>query len=504
MISDKASACPHCGCPVDNNATSQEETYYDEIEEKSKVKIWILTISLLCLLAGGCYFVYTKIINDNKNDKDAIVELTPEFIKAIEKYDRLGIFSEGMAAVCKDGKWGYINTKGEEVIPVTIDAFCVGRFSEGLAFVLYKEDGPFSVINTKGEIVFKGEEIDDFWEYAESEDMPYYINGKLYITILTAGYDEVYDIQGNKIDSINFEENNYTSIYADSIDGNYIVFLDDSYVVGEADWSVSRTKWGLKDSTGKVVFSAKYDYTGGNYADEEQKIDVSNGVILVILEELEEDQYTGEGNKQPKRHYGYADLKGNDTFSEALKERCRKAERLAMDNYQKQLDEEIYNYEEEDYEDGDYEDGDYDYGNDLSYNSERIVTVYIKGEYGDGGKPTCESNYGISEYGQMHNRLITNSIVVPYGKVWIFKDYRCTSSNNNLRYEAGFCDDTGWRAIVYRDEKKHYGQGWRSIDEMGGERYYGGKRLFMFWNPNYGTERYSTFTFEANFIEKDE
>ena len=77
-------------------------------------------------------------------------------IKAIEKYDQLGMFSEGYAAVLKNGKWGYINTKGEEVIPAAINATCVGRFSEGLAFVLGEDYSDFRIINTEGKTVFKG------------------------------------------------------------------------------------------------------------------------------------------------------------------------------------------------------------------------------------------------------------------------------------------------------------------------------------------------------------
>ena len=111
---------------------------------------------LLCLICGGGYYAYAKLLKGG-SDKEAIVELTPEFIKNIEKYDILCIFSEGLAAVSKDNKWGYINTKGQEVIPTQIDAFCVGRFSEGLAFVAKEKDKEvFSVIDAKGNIIFDG------------------------------------------------------------------------------------------------------------------------------------------------------------------------------------------------------------------------------------------------------------------------------------------------------------------------------------------------------------
>lgn len=154
-VSDKASACPHCGCPIGNVGIIQEEII-DPEPKKKKGWIWALIVVLLCLIGGGGYYAYANLLNANK---DAIVELTPDFITAIEKYDKLGAFSEGYAAVCKDGKWGYINTKGEEIIPTNINATCVGRFSEGLAFVLYWEDAKFAVIDRTGKIVFTQEAV---------------------------------------------------------------------------------------------------------------------------------------------------------------------------------------------------------------------------------------------------------------------------------------------------------------------------------------------------------
>lgn len=103
-VSDKASACPNCGCPIESLGAAQEEVIYEE-PKKKKGWIWALIVALLCLVLGGGYYAYTKFFI-GVSEKDAIVELTPEFIKAIEKYDQLGIFSEGYAAVRKGEKWG--------------------------------------------------------------------------------------------------------------------------------------------------------------------------------------------------------------------------------------------------------------------------------------------------------------------------------------------------------------------------------------------------------------
>ena len=67
-----------------------------------------------------------------------------------------------MAAVCKNDKWGYVNTKGELIIPCIYEY--ANDFSEGLASV--RKNGKEGFINKKGEIAipFKFEECGNFSE----------------------------------------------------------------------------------------------------------------------------------------------------------------------------------------------------------------------------------------------------------------------------------------------------------------------------------------------------
>ena len=62
------------------------------------------------------------------------------------EFDGVGSFNEGFARVKKDGKYGYINTKGEQAIECKFDDAC--DFSEGFAGV--SKDGKCGYINTKG------------------------------------------------------------------------------------------------------------------------------------------------------------------------------------------------------------------------------------------------------------------------------------------------------------------------------------------------------------------
>lgn len=63
-----------------------------------------------------------------------IVKLTPQLAEAAKRYDEVYEFSEGLAPCKKGGKWGYINHKGDAVIPYRYDA--ANAFINGLAIVI--------------------------------------------------------------------------------------------------------------------------------------------------------------------------------------------------------------------------------------------------------------------------------------------------------------------------------------------------------------------------------
>jgi WG containing repeat len=104
-------------------------------------------------------------------------------------YDDTRDFSEGLAAVQKDGKWGFIDKAGKLVVPFKFGS--VGSFSDGLARVAEGgmwEDKRWGYIDATGRIVipFQFERAEDFSDglapvadkaYAESEkERFYYIN----------------------------------------------------------------------------------------------------------------------------------------------------------------------------------------------------------------------------------------------------------------------------------------------------------------------------------------
>lgn len=102
----------------------------------NKIKLFTATLLLLCVMVS-C------------GKSEVIVELTPEFAAKVNVYDQLGEFSDGYAAVCKNEKWGYINHKGDEIIPCTYESAL--PFNENLAPVC--KGGKWGYINLKGEVV---------------------------------------------------------------------------------------------------------------------------------------------------------------------------------------------------------------------------------------------------------------------------------------------------------------------------------------------------------------
>ena len=308
-----------------------------------------------------------------------LVQLTPEFIEAIQKYDQLSLFSEGYAAVCKNGKWGYIDKTGQEVIPCKYD--WANPFHEGLASVRFSYDSGYGFIDTTGRevirhrreieipgefseglVVVKNESNDRFFvldregrkvfqgAYGEGHYAPYtslgmipyhapayvekFMDGKLYIPKGESGY-KVYNTKGKKIKELSDSEMERITKRATAVQAQTFTHtLYTGKVYGTETCELYL--WGVKDANGKIIVPAEYDEA--SIYIEPKEIDLTNGVIPVVLVEYGELSFAdrfgifipGEGSKE---HYGYVDLKGRDTFSKGLKERCKKSRLKAIELY---------------------------------------------------------------------------------------------------------------------------------------------------------------------------
>lgn len=368
-----------------------------------------LIIALLIVLGACCYHIIardgapvvvtdslsTRLLQDSlSNNKTRIVQLTPEFIKAIEQYDELSLYSEGYAAVRKGELWGYIDTWGREVIPCkyygahpfheglasvklsygdgwafidtlgqvvippptdTNEMYLPGEFSEGrVVFMSYCQE-LFTVLDRQGNRVFRGTYYEHCEPYEGPEMSPFnhpafvakYIDGKLYIPREDSEYYRVYDTEGNRLKDVSREEKNKEreKIEGGANAGKGKTFIRPLLFDFDGMYGGALCLWGLKDSHGKVLIPDEYDHVGiyiyPNSMYSNSPIDLSNGVVPVALQEFKEltsDHifWMNSGflySFLGKTYYGYADLKGNDTFPKGLKERCEKTRQRAIEEY---------------------------------------------------------------------------------------------------------------------------------------------------------------------------
>ena len=104
--------------------------------------------------------------------KHPIVKLTPELIEAVHKYGKIEPFCEGYAKVERNGKYGFINIDGIEVVPCQYD--CAWDFSGGLAPVELNDKRGF--VNTDGVEVIPCQ-YDDAWFFSDGM-APIELDGK--------------------------------------------------------------------------------------------------------------------------------------------------------------------------------------------------------------------------------------------------------------------------------------------------------------------------------------
>lgn len=130
---------------------------------------------------GTLYFsenlppICEKILKGNKDNLDAVNILKKSVNTEqgndngaaidLQHFGKVQNFSEGMSVVNIDGKFGFVNRKGQVVIPAKYQE--VGNFSEGLArFMIIDEDynSKWGFLNSKGDVVIDAvfEEAGDF------------------------------------------------------------------------------------------------------------------------------------------------------------------------------------------------------------------------------------------------------------------------------------------------------------------------------------------------------
>lgn len=268
------------------------------------------------------------------NNSDGITEdgiITNAFIKNIQRYKELGSFHDGLARIGRNGKYGYMNIKGEEVIPCSYtDA---DDFSNGVARV--RVDGKTKYIDVNGNDVpspntqssgatnlqssneFTIKVVNGKYGYADT-------SGKI---VIPCKYDGAKPFRNSYAAVEKYEYINGAPVMSDEYD----------------------PRWGVIDESGNVIIPFKYNF----YYDAENDIPLFSEGVAIVQDKTEKFGFFDKNGKrltpckytvaQPfsngvayveykiklgkqgnKVKYatlkGYVDANGKDTFSQPYSE----------------------------------------------------------------------------------------------------------------------------------------------------------------------------------------
>lgn len=169
------------------------------------------------------------------------------------------LFSDGLCAFCKDGKWGFMGQNGQTVIqPVYEDCH---DFAEGLAAV--KIDGKWGYITTTGEFAIQPEyeECSDFiGNYAKARKSKWGLITKTGYCTTSFSFDDIRDFH----DGLALATAGKVSYYIRQTDGKPMM-NDSDYNYSDFSGGYApvlykkRGKWGYIDTKRKVMIESKFD-----------------------------------------------------------------------------------------------------------------------------------------------------------------------------------------------------------------------------------------------------
>lgn len=267
--------------------------------------IKIIGVAILSLVMASCAGKQSK---SQEGAGEDLVEITPSFTEAVHQFDELYPFSEGLAAVKKNDKFGFINTKGELVIPCQYQY--AGSFKDGLACVVKdEEDNNISFIDAKGKMLHTKYPFNSYYYLGAT--------GQTYIGSAISFTNGVCEIKYTLGDNISEEPQTVfidkqikevaqpaaESTQSEENLGYEIFSVSDKDIYGE-----ERSLVGVKDKDGKIVIPAKYS-----------NLEISdNGVVLArIFIESAESKFYQDKIGYGLTVYGYIDFTGKSTFTDA-------------------------------------------------------------------------------------------------------------------------------------------------------------------------------------------
>jgi len=386
-----------------------------------------------------CIYEFMEEVDPNFHDGLALVHQGEKhfFINKEGKeafpynYDTGLNYSEGLALVWKDRKCGYVDTKGNEVIALT-DKYYGSSFHDGLAAVR-NNDGKYGFIDKKGELVIPMSfDVDEGGETTEFHEglAPIYKNEKYgYIDksgkeVIPCNYSAAFNF--NEGMALVMKEEKFGFI---DVNGKEIIPCEYSYAnhFSEGIAVVQKDgKYQFIDKTGKVVLDNSYSgisnfqegfsvvYKEGEKNEYHTQyvhgfIDKNGKEVIPCIYNTCNLFSEGLAVVEKDGIYGFVDKNGNSTF-DLQDEGVKSVIQAKNDEKEKARMEEKRRAEEDRIE------------HERRRGVEKEVTLScIKGD-GHSIMPQdrLSGNYGA--YGTS-NYVRSNTITVPNNKVWVFDNY---------------------------------------------------------------------------------
>lgn len=276
LIDKDSSFCSHCGKRINENVTKCPNTPVTKLSLhkfnlKKKVLFYVISGLLLLLVIWLIFLFNRKQIADITIDK-----VSRDLAEATKNYDKLYGFHEGLAKVCKNDKYGFIDKLGHEIIPCIYDE--AKDFNLGVSIV--EKGEKTGAINKHGKMVIPCK-YDNINSFGKDSLAVAFLNEK-------SGF---IDLEGNIAIPFNYDycDNFSEGLAAVRQDGLYgfinkngeliipcqYTDLYDGYgfcdglvgvsIDGGIDGIID-DKWGYIDKTGKIVIPFQEGLTGAPFS----------------------------------------------------------------------------------------------------------------------------------------------------------------------------------------------------------------------------------------------
>ena len=198
-------------------------------------------------------------------------------------YEKAWVFSEGLAAVMKEGKVGFVDANNKLVIPFRFDysdkcrTYEIGYLFHDGYCVMSNKDGKFGLIDINGNWVVEPE-YDELWNACENGNRIVVNDGKhgmldscfkvlypteyFYIDVLSDGFVLTkdgkmwqVDLEGNVVNPFLFDGGNYIEYPISYSDNNGVEYALSDYM----EYYINNNSGIMNRITGKPITPALYD-----------------------------------------------------------------------------------------------------------------------------------------------------------------------------------------------------------------------------------------------------